>query len=71
MMTRWRRLCLDLDDYDCPIGGSIEFYSDSKLDADRITVLSRGEWHVRTPTELLEHLLDLGWTQPILPFERF
>jgi hypothetical protein len=62
-MTRWRRLCIDLDDYDCPIGGSVEYYSDSKLDPERITVLSRFEWNGRTPAELLEHLVDLGFAQ--------
>lgn len=67
-MARWRRICIDLDDYDCPIGGSIEHYGDSRLDPESITVLARGEWNGRSPEELLENLVALGWSRTVLPF---
>lgn len=68
-MARWRRVCIDLDDSDCPIGGSIEYYSDSRMDAEAVLVLAQGEWLGRSSREMLDHLVDLGWSQMSLPLD--
>ena len=65
---RWRRLCIDVDDDGRCLGGSVEFYSDRKVDPETVAVLGRSAWSGRTPSELLDAELALGWFQEALPF---
>lgn len=65
---RWRRLCVDVSNENTVIGGSVEFYDDTKRGALAKLVLSRRDWEGAQPHELLETLVTSSWYQPTLPF---
>ena len=67
-MTRWRRLCVDVDDEWGVLGASIEYYGDRKVDPDRICVMARSDWSGEDPAAVLQLLLERDWTQPSFTF---
>jgi hypothetical protein len=67
-VARFRRLCVDLDAWNVVVGASVEFYDDTELKAQAVTVCAPMELAGRGRHEMLEYLEMLGWYQPGLPF---
>jgi hypothetical protein len=65
---RWRRLCIDVDEYGEVIGGSVEYYSDRTVSADHVLVLSQSDWKGRLPGMVLYYEMTLDWPDSQLPF---
>lgn len=68
-MTRWRRLCVDIDDEFRVLGSSIEWFSDTRVGPEQITVMEQNGTDGLWPTEALEVLMLVEWDQPSLPFD--
>lgn len=65
---RWRRLCVDIDNDGSVIGGSVEFYDDTKRGDIAKIVVPRRDWECAEPHQLFSTLLASSWHQPTLPF---
>lgn len=66
---RWRRLCVDVDDDGTVLGASIEHYEDRGVGPDTVVVLARSFWRGKSPQDVLEDEIEVGWPQGSLPFE--
>jgi hypothetical protein len=67
-MPRFRRLCLDIDDWNVAVGGSVEYYDDTQNGATACAVLEVPKELGLSQEQVLQQLRDLGWPQEALPF---
>jgi len=67
-MARFRRLCVDIDDWGVVVGGSAEYYDDSQAPHVATAVLTDSDVSSRSRYAVLDILDQLGWPQEALAF---
>lgn len=66
-MARFKRLCVDVDDWGVVVGGSCEYYDDSQVPHVATAVLSGPQVDGKSRERVLAELDALGWPQESLP----
>lgn len=67
-MGKFRRLCLDLDDWNVVLGGSVEYYDDTQVGHTATVVAMVDHKSPPSQEEMLTTLRGLGWPQESLAF---
>jgi hypothetical protein len=67
-MTRFRRVCVDVEDDGLVVGCSVEFHPEFPPGFEAVWVGAPADYAGCSPEEVVTDLVGRGWHQPTLPF---